>query len=156
MKRGNKIMISMNKEIKKSIKSTKGFSLIEILVALTLLALFGTFAIQKFFDIQVEGQTKATRILMNSISSTLSEFRRHCYRYPTTEEGLKALISKPTEGKDCKNYPIDGYLEKAEIPIDPWGNDIDYESKGKKFILKSYGPDQEPDTEDDIQYPEKK
>lgn len=118
-----------------------GFSLIEILIALTLLGLAGTFVAGKVFDMLYEGNVKAAKIQMNSLAERLKEFRRHCNFYPATEQGLEALISKPTGGRECKNYNPNGYIENGSIPKDPWENDYVYESDGNTFNIHSLGDD---------------
>lgn len=129
------------KVLKESSNSQRGFSLIEILVALTLLGLAGTFVAGKIFDQLHEGRVKSARIQMNSFKARLQEYRRKCGAYPTTDQGLEALISKPSTGRECKNYPPNGFIEGDSIPLDPWDNDYDYKSDGKTFDIISFGND---------------
>ena len=129
------------KVLNQSSKSQRGFSLIEILVALTLLGLAGTFVAGKIFDQLHEGRVKSAKIQMNSFKARLQEFRRKCGTYPTTDQGLEALISKPSTGRECKNYPPNGFIEGDSIPLDPWDNDYDYKSDGKTFDIISFGND---------------
>ncbi len=135
-----------------------GFSLVEILIALTLLGIAGTFVATKIFEQLTEGQIQSTKIQMSNFKNILADYRRKCGLYPTTEQGLDALIQKPEGGRECKNYPDGGFMGDgaANIPADPWDEPYTYESNGKTFSIVSYGPDREPDTEDDIQYPEAK
>lgn len=140
------------------IRQSHGFSLIEILVALTLLGLIGSFVVGKIFDQLHEGQVKAAKIQMNSLATQLREFRRKCNFYPTTDQGLEALVSKPG-GRDCKNYPTSGFLDGDSVPVDPWDNEFFYESDGRTFNIMSFGPDGEQGGEDkdaDIPMREKK
>lgn len=129
---------SMLKEFK---HSQAGFSLIEILVALTLLGLAGTFVAGKIFDQLHEGRVQSAKIQMNSFKARLQEFRRKCGAYPTTDQGLESLISKPTSGRECKSYPPNGFVEGQNIPLDPWDNDYVYQSDGKTLDIISYGND---------------
>lgn len=134
-----------NKLIEKTIiNNQKGFSLIEILIALTLLAIAGTFVAGKFMDSLNEGQVKSAKIQMSSLEARLKEFRRKCMFYPTTEQGLEALVTKPTTGRECKDYPASGFIEGESVPLDPWDNEFIYESDGKTFNIYSYGPDGAP------------
>jgi general secretion pathway protein G len=125
------------------IQNQKGFSLIEILIALTLLAVAGTFVVGKFMDSLNEGQVKSTKIQMSNLDARLKDFRRKCGVYPTSEQGLEALVTKPTGGRECKDYPTNGFIEGEAIPKDPWENDFIYESDGKTFNISSFGPDGE-------------
>lgn len=127
----------------KVIADQKGFSLIEILIALALLAGAGTFVAGKIFDSLYEGQVESTKIQMSSLADRLKEYRRHCGGYPTTEQGLAALIEKPSGGKECKRYNPGGYIEGNSLPKDPWDEDFIYESDGRKFNIYSLGQDRE-------------
>lgn len=135
--------------LKKVSTSESGFSLIEILVALTLLGIAGTFVAGKIFEKLEEGQIQAAKIQMDALEANLKEFRRKCGFYPEAGDGLNALVQPPT-GKECKNYPPDGFLEDGVIPLDPWDMDYVYKLEGKRPVIYSSGPDQEMETEDDI------
>jgi general secretion pathway protein G len=124
-------------------QNQKGFSLIEILIALTLLALAGTFVVGKFLDNLHEGQINSTKIQMSNLEGRLKEFRRKCGFYPTTEQGLEALVTKPSGGRECKDYPQNGFIDGDAVPKDPWDHDFIYESDGKNFNIFSYGQDGE-------------
>ena len=131
----------LNSSLLKTLKNSQaGFSLLEILIALTLLAIAGSFVAGRIFEMLHEGKVKAARIQMNSLGERLMEYRRHCYTYPTTDQGLQALVKKPSGGVDCKNYAPNGYLE-GDVPKDPWENDYVYTSDGQNFNIISYGSD---------------
>ncbi len=136
-------------ETKKTVIQEQGFSLIEILVALTLLGIAGTFVAGKIFDQLEQGKVQAAGIQMNSLKGSLKEFRRKCGFYPSTEDGLYALVEAPSS-RECRNYPADGFLEEGVIPLDPWDYDFQYSSDGKSFEIISSGPDNEMGTDDDI------
>jgi general secretion pathway protein G len=61
--------------------------------------------------------------------------------YPTTEQGLIALVEKPTSGDIPRKWPEDGYLER--VPLDPWNNELLYASDGRSYVLRSLGADGE-------------
>lgn len=121
--------------------SNAGMSLIEILIALTLLGLFGTFIATKIFDQLQEGKQQATKVNMQNLAQVLQEYRRHCGQYPSSEQGLNALISKPTTGVECKRYNPTGYIESGRVPNDAWDNPFEYASDGSTFKILSYGAD---------------
>jgi general secretion pathway protein G len=125
----------------KLIKSQAGMSLIEILIALTLLALAGTFVGGKVFEQLQEGKVSSAKIQIRSLSDRLKEFRRDCNFLPTTDMGLDALINKPEGGRECKRYAPGGYIEGGKVPLDPWDSEFIYESDGKTFEIKSLGAD---------------
>lgn len=131
----------MFSNIKKIMKSQAGMSLIEILIALTLLALAGTFVGGKVFEQLQEGKVSSAKIQMKSLADRLKEFRRDCNFLPTTDMGLDALVSKPEGGRECKRYAPGGYIDGGKVPLDPWDNEFIYESDGKTFEIKSLGAD---------------
>lgn len=123
-------------------KNTKGFSLIEILIALTLLGIAGTFVAGRIFESLHEGQVQSAKIQMSSLGNLLQEYRRKCNYYPSTEQGLEALLTKPSGGvRECRNYPSGGFLETPSLPLDPWDGPFVYTSDGRSFNIMSYGPD---------------
>tara|TARA_Y100000768_G_scaffold388293_1_gene383362 strand:+ start:5483 stop:5932 length:450 start_codon:yes stop_codon:yes gene_type:complete len=123
------------------LKSQRGMSLVEILIALTLLAVAGTFVATNFFAQLDEGNIKAAKIQIKNLEGVLSEYKRRCHNYPSTEQGLDALVNPPTGGKECKNYPSNGFLKDGNIPNDPWENEYGYESDGRTYTIISYGQD---------------
>lgn len=121
--------------------SQAGFSLIEILIALTLLGLAGTFVAGRIFQQLHEGRVQAAKIQMNNFSGLLKDYKRKCGIYPTTDQGLDSLVSKPSGGRECKNYPAQGFIEDGELPLDPWDNNYQYVSDGRTYNIISYGGD---------------
>ena len=121
-------------------QSQSGFSLIEMLIVIALMALVGTFVatnvIRKFDKAKVD----ATKIQIKQLGVILDDFRRVCGFYPTTEQGLDALIKAPA-GRECKNYDPEGFIKEKKVPKDAWNNDFIYESDGNKYTLKSLGRD---------------
>ncbi len=123
-------------------RNNYGMSLIEILIALALLALAGTFITGQVMDSYEEGRVKSAKIQIQNLQQRLMEFRRHCGFFPYTEQGLDALVEKPTAGRECKNYAPNGYIAGGKVPLDPWDYEFEYEcSDGKKYIIKSLGSD---------------
>jgi general secretion pathway protein G len=117
-------------------------SILEILIALTLLGLAGTFVAGKVLDNLQEGKIQTAKIQIKSLSDRLKEFRRDCNFYPTTDQGWDALINKPEGGgRECKRYSPGGYIDGGKIPQDPWDTDYIYESDGKTFTIISLGAD---------------
>lgn len=124
------------------LNNQRGLSLIEILIALTLLGLAATFITGRVLDSLTEGQIQAAEIQMSALADRLKEFKRHCNFYPTQDQGLDALVSKPTTGRDCKRYAPNGYLEDGTgVPLDPWDNPYIYTSDGRTFNIVSLGAD---------------
>jgi general secretion pathway protein G len=119
-----------------------GMSILEILIALTLLGLAGTFVAGKVFENLQEGKVQTAKIQIKSLGDRLKEFRRDCGFFPTTEQGWDALISKPEGGgRECKRYSPTGYIDGGKIPQDPWDADYIYDSDGKTYTIISLGAD---------------
>ena len=123
-----------------SVQNKSGFTLIEIMIVLTLLSLIGTFAVRNFMSKDQEGKQKATRILIDQIKTSLDDYYRTCGSYPSTAQGgLDALVKKPADDT-CKDYDPSGYLKK--VPKDAWNRDFLYLcDDGKKYVIKSLGRD---------------
>lgn len=121
--------------------SQKGLSLVEILIALTLLAIAGTFVVGSVLDSLREGEVKSAQIQIKNLSGILTDYKRKCGSYPTEDQGLDALIQAPTTGRECRRYPPNGFIQGGKIPEDPWGYEFVYKADGRSFEIISYGPD---------------
>ncbi|RLA65401.1 MAG: type II secretion system protein GspG [Epsilonproteobacteria bacterium] len=128
------------KKFNQALRSQSGFSLMEILISLTLMGIAGSFVAGKVFQQLHEGNVKAAKIQMQGLAQRLQEFRRHCGYYPTSDQGLESLVNKPTGGRECKRYQPGGYLD-GDVPLDPWEAEYVYISDGKTFNIISYGND---------------
>ncbi len=124
-------------------KKIAGFTLIEMLIVLTLLAMAGAFVGTKLISRYKEGQVKSTKIQMRQLAVVLTDFRRVCGRYPTTDEGLDAIVEKPGS-LDCPNYDPEGFIAGGKVPKDGFENDYIFESDGYKYVIKSLGDDKKP------------
>lgn len=118
----------------------KGFSLIEMLIVMALMALVGTFVATNVIRKYDQAKVDAAKIQIKQLGVILDDFRRVCGFYPTTADGLEALIKPPTS-RECKNYDPEGFIKDRKVPLDPWNNNFFYESDGAKYVLKSYGSD---------------
>jgi len=136
-------LLKKNKKSFHPILNDRGMTLIEILAVLALLGIVAALLVTKVTGKLDEGKVEATRIQMQSVAGYLEDFRRHCNRYPTTEEGLNALITKPATLADCKRYRPMGYIETGKLPKDSWDRDYIYKSpdNGRTFEIISYGID---------------
>lgn len=141
----NKFATLMKKldKLKKSLETSSkaGFTLIEMMIVLAIIALVmgfvGTNVIRKYDESRVQ----STKIQMKQLATILQDFRRVCGFYPAGEQGLDALVKAPV-GRTCKNYDPEGFVKK--VPQDAWNNDFLYESDGNKFKITSYGADGKP------------
>ncbi|GHD63020.1 type II secretion system major pseudopilin GspG [Jeongeupia chitinilytica] len=119
----------------------RGFTLIEILVVITILAILGALIVPKIMDRPNEARVVAAKQDIRSVVQALKLYKLDNGRYPTTEQGLKALTEKPGMPPVPGNWKTGGYLEK--LPKDPWGGDYLYLNPGLhgEIDVMSYGAD---------------
>ena len=124
-------------------KGNRGLTLIEILLVLALLGIVMSIIGGRVFSGFTRGKVQSTKIAIKQLEGNLDRYRLDCNFYPTEAEGgLKALVEKPTAGRDCKNYDPNGYLDgKKKEPSDSWGTPFRYESDGLKYVITSLGND---------------
>ncbi len=124
-------------------KSKLGMTLIEILLVIALIALVASTLGRRVFSGFSRGKIQTTKIQMKQLEGDLDRYRLDCNRYPTTDQGLKALIEKSEVPPDCKNYDPAGYLASGKkLPTDAWGNPFAYQcDDGINYVIKSLGAD---------------
>ena len=113
-----------------------GFTLIEIMVVVFILGLLVTLVAPKIIGRTDEARRTKALADIKGIEEALHLFKLDNGFYPTTDQGLQALVTRPS---NARNYSPDGYLDK--LPIDPWGNPYVYFSDSQDYIIKSYGAD---------------
>ena len=119
----------------------RGFTLIEILVVVSILAILGALIVPKIMDRPNEARIVAAKHDIGSVVAALKLYKLDNGRYPTTDQGLQALVEKPTSDPVPANWKGGGYLEK--MPKDPWGHDYLYLNPGikREIDVMSYGAD---------------
>jgi general secretion pathway protein G len=120
---------------------SKGFTLLELLVVVVIIGLLAGYVAPKYFSQVGKSEIQVARAQLDAFDKALDQYRLDLRRYPTTEQGLKALVEKP--GTEAQwNGP---YLRKA-VPLDPWGKPYVYKAPGAKgdYELLSYGRDGQP------------
>lgn len=122
-------------------RGKEGFTLIELMVVIVILGVLAGLVVPKFMDEPQKARVVKTKLQMESISMALKKYYIDNGYYPSTEQGLEALVTKPSTGRIPKNYASGGYLPK--VPVDPWDTKYIYISPGKHgpFDLTSYGAD---------------
>jgi general secretion pathway protein G len=123
----------------------RGFTLIEIMVVMVILGILAGLIIPRIMGRPEEARRTKARIQIESIETALKLYRLDSGSYPTTEQGLQALVESPAVGKLPIAWREGGYLEKGKVPKDPWGNEYVYLCPGIQgdFDLISYGADGE-------------
>ncbi len=131
---------------KKSYQS--GFTLIEVMVVIVILGILAALIVPNVIGQSDKARVGTTKSVLSTTGSALDLFKLDNSRYPTTQEGLDALINKPA---NAKTWPNGGYI-KGGLPKDGWGADLQYISPGsdsKPYDLYSFGSDGKEGGEDD-------
>ncbi|RJR17574.1 MAG: type II secretion system protein GspG [Desulfobacteraceae bacterium] len=131
---------------RKSYMSTKGFTLIELMVVIVILGILAGLIVPRIMGRPEEARRMKARVQIEGIETALKLYRLDNGIYPTTEQGLQALVEAPTAGMLPRKWREGGYLEKGKVPKDPWGNEYVYLSPGLhgEFDLMSLGADGQP------------
>jgi general secretion pathway protein G len=125
------------------LRSNSGFTLIEIMVVIVILALLAALVGPKLIGRSDDARIADAKVQIRNIETALKLYKLDNSVFPTTEQGLAALITKPATGVVPKNYKPEGYLESRKLPKDPWSNDYIYLSPAEQgdYELCSYGSD---------------
>lgn len=122
-----------------------GLTLIELMVVIVILTILASFIAPRLMGRPDEARQSQALIQIGGLETALKMYKLDNGNYPTTEQGLKALVEPPASGKLAGNWREGGYLEKNKVPKDPWGNEFVYVSPGShgEFDLSSRGADGE-------------
>lgn len=122
---------------------SQGFTLIEIMVVLVILGILAGLIVPRIIGRPDEARQMKAKVQIQSLTTALQLYRLDTGDYPTTEQGLQALVEAPATGELAKSWREGGYLEKGQVPKDPWGNEYIYLSPGTRgdFDVISYGAD---------------
>ncbi len=131
------------------------FTLVEIMIVLAILVLLVAMVGPRLLKTQEKADAKITQTQIENIEQALDFYKVDNRSFPTTEEGLSALMRKPADENRAKNW-AGPYLEEQKLPVDPWGNAYRYEypgtrgSQSEQPAIWSLGPDGKDNTPDDV------
>ncbi|WP_394204316.1 type II secretion system major pseudopilin GspG [Shewanella waksmanii] len=131
-------------------KKHRGFTLLEVMVVIVILGILASMVVPNLMGNKDKAdQQKAVSDIV-ALENALDMYKLDNSVYPTTEQGLEALVQQPTLSPEPRNYRDGGYIRR--LPQDPWGNEYLLLSPGENGTLDifSAGPDRQPGTEDDI------
>lgn len=122
----------------------RGFTLIEMMVVVIIIGLLATLVLPRVIGRQEEAFQAKAKSDISALSAALKLYKLDNFTYPTTEQGLEALVKKPDTAPIPKHWKTGGYIER--LPKDPWGNPYQYLYPGEKmeFDLWSMGSDGQP------------
>ncbi len=125
----------------------RGFTLIEVLVVLVIVMGLASIVTINVIRHQSESRVDTAKLQISVLEQALQSFYIDHGRYPTQAQGLQALVERPTISPVPRDFPAGGYLGRARVPDDPWGNPFIYLSPGRAgepFEIISYGSDGQP------------
>ena len=116
-----------------------GFTLIEILVVIVILGILGAVVVPQLLSRPDTARVQAAQTDIRTLSAALDVYRLDNFNYPSSEQGLEALVTRPEAFPEPKNWNPDGYIKK--LPTDPWGSPYIYERFDSQLSLYSLGAD---------------
>ncbi|WP_101759476.1 type II secretion system major pseudopilin GspG [Oceanicoccus sp. KOV_DT_Chl] len=124
-------------------KRSAGFTLIEIMVVVVIISVLIGLVAPNILGRVDEARVTAAQTDIATMEQALEMYKLDNQTYPTTDQGLQALVQKPTSSPAPKKWNPAGYLKKGKLPVDPWGAEYNYISPGSAgpFDLYSYGAD---------------
>ncbi|ACV27722.1 type II secretion system major pseudopilin GspG [Kangiella koreensis] len=132
--------------MKRILRKQKGFTLTEILIALAIVAIMGTVVTLSLLGNTDKANLQKLKSDLGTIEMALQNYKLDNGYFPTTEQGLRALIEKPSTNPVPQNYPRNGYLGSRAIPTDPWKREYVYMQPGRNhdYDLYTLGADGRP------------
>lgn len=131
-----------------------GFTLVELMIVVVIIGILSSIVGINVLNRLREAKVNAAKTQIANLENGVKHYYIKCGRYPTTEQGLDALVANPTIGRPCKNYPPNGIWDKSVLPRDPWDLPYQYAYPGTHNTggvdIWSLGEDGEPETSDDI------
>ncbi len=132
----------------KTVSEEAGFTLVELMVVVFIMGLLATVVLVNVMGNVDTSRVKKARVDIATLESSLDRYRLQLIDYPTTQQGLEALVSAPDDLSRPELYPAGGFIKR--LPLDPWGNEYQYVYPGEHGVLDvySFGADGQLDGED--------
>lgn len=128
--------------LKKEARSVRGFTLIEIMVVVTILAILAGIVVQRLMSRPEQAKIVRAKQDIMTLENALSLYKLDSGFYPSSEQGLKALVEKPTSEPAPQNWAPGGYIKR--LPADPWGHAYHYSNQDDNVKIFTYGASNKP------------
>lgn len=122
-------------------QAQRGFTLLEVMVVLAIIGGIMALVATNIIGSAGDARVKTTQSQIKLIENALDLYKLDNYTYPTTEQGLEALVKKPSSSPEPKNYKSGGYLKGNNVPTDSWGNEFLYFLDKGQYEIVSLGAD---------------
>lgn len=134
----------------KAVKNVRGFTLLEVMVVIVILGILASMVVPNLMGSQERANMQKAVSDINALETSLSMYKMDNYKYPSTEQGLEALVTETDIEPMPRRFPEGGYVKR--LPNDPWGSEYQLLNPGENGAMDvfSMGPDGEPGTDDDI------
>lgn len=139
--------------MRKYFTDVRGMTLIEIMVVLAIMGVIMALVGTNVMDRLAASKVQAAKTQIKLFEDSLEQYHLDNDAYPSTEQGLDALVTKPNVGKLPKRYPAKGYMKGGKVPLDPWSEKYNYYCpglQGHEYEIYSIGKDKQEGTDDDI------
>lgn len=124
--------------MKSLLKNARGFTLIEVMVVVVILGILAAIIVPKIMSRPEQARMVKVKQDILAIQSALDLYKLDNSVYPSTDQGLQALVSKPNSDPLPRDWKEGGYLQ--QVPMDPWGQAYQYLNDNEKIRIFSYGP----------------
>ena len=134
----------------KAVRNIRGFTLLEVMVVIVILGILASMVVPNLMGSQERANLQKAISDINALETSLSMYKMDNYKYPSTEQGLEALVTETDIEPSPRRFPEGGYVKR--LPNDPWGNEYQLLNPGEHSNMDvfSMGPDGEAGTDDDI------
>lgn len=122
----------------KNYRHVSGFTLIEVMVVVVILGILAAIIVPKIMSRPEQARMVKVKQDIAAIQNALDLYKLDNGNYPTTDQGLQALVTKPTTPPVPRDWKSDGYLQ--ELPVDPWGQPYQFTNDNEKLRIYSFGP----------------